>query len=187
MAREPKSGPVAADPSPLAPALLDCSHLPVVNPARMRKLRPLLALLLVIATLWIINAGEHSPSTQDVLPAPPEAQTAPTVVLDEPTPREVPDSASPHLPDFLPPQAADTLALIARGGPYPHRQDGQVFGNRERRLPPRSRGHYREYTVATPGLSHRGPRRIVTGGQPPSEYWYTDDHYQSFRRFEVAR
>ena len=75
--------------------------------------------------------------------------------------------------------------MIARGGPYPHRQDDSVFGNRERRLPQKSRGYYREYTVETPGLGHRGARRIITGGQPPLEYYYTDDHYDSFRQFQV--
>lgn len=91
------------------------------------------------------------------------------------------------LPAFLPPEAHDTLRLIARGGPFPHRQDGSVFGNREERLPRRPRGYYREYTVQTPGLGHRGARRIVTGGQPPEVYYYTDDHYASFRRWEMPR
>src|SRR5438094_1677370 len=31
----------------------------------------------------------------------------------------------------LPPQAGDTLRLIAQGGPYPYPQDGEVFQNRE--------------------------------------------------------
>ena len=54
-------------------------------------------------------------------------------------------------------------------------------------LPPgKPRGYYREYTVRTPGLNHRGARRIVTGGDPPREWYYTDDHYDSFRRFEVT-
>ncbi|MCY7312757.1 MAG: ribonuclease [Pseudoxanthomonas sp.] len=87
-------------------------------------------------------------------------------------------------PASLPPEAGDTLALIRRGGPYPHRQDGGVFGNREGHLPSEPRGYYREYTVTTPGLGHRGARRIVTGGEPPAVYYYTDDHYDSFRRFE---
>ena len=91
------------------------------------------------------------------------------------------------VPDFLPTEARDTLALIARGGPFPHPQDGSVFGNREKRLPARPRGYYREYTVETPGLSHRGARRIITGGKPPEMYYYTDDHYDSFRSFQVAR
>lgn len=91
------------------------------------------------------------------------------------------------LPSFLPEEAHDTLALIARGGPFPHRQDGSVFQNREGRLPQRPRGYYREYTVRTPGERTRGARRIVTGGSPPVEFWYTADHYGSFRRFEVPR
>jgi guanyl-specific ribonuclease Sa len=36
--------------------------------------------------------------------------------------------------------------------------------------------------VETPGSDDRGARRIVTGGTPPGEYWYSDDHYRSFRR-----
>lgn len=94
-------------------------------------------------------------------------------------------SVTPALPAFLPPEARDTLALIRRGGPYPHRQDGSVFENRERRLPAAARGTYREYTVRTPGARDRGARRIVTAGSPPSAYWYSDDHYRSFRRFEI--
>ncbi len=90
---------------------------------------------------------------------------------------------SGDLPGFLPPEARRTLQLIAQGGPYPHRQDGSVFSNREGRLPSRPRGYYREYTVDTPGLDHRGTRRIVTGGQPPSEYYYTGDHYETFQAF----
>ncbi|MCY1408546.1 Guanyl-specific ribonuclease St [compost metagenome] len=77
-----------------------------------------------------------------------------------------------------------TLALIHQGGPYPHSQDGTVFQNRERQLPVHPRGYYREYTVRTPGLSHRGPRRIVTGGNPPVIFYYTEDHYRSFRILE---
>ena len=94
--------------------------------------------------------------------------------------------ASPALPDFLPAEARDTIALIERGGPFPHPQDGSVFGNREGRLPAQPRGYYREYTVHTPGLDHRGARRIVTGGQPPATWYYTDDHYDSFRAFTVG-
>lgn len=87
----------------------------------------------------------------------------------------------------LPAEAHETLALIARGGPFPHRRDGIVFQNRERLLPQRPRGHYREYTVATPGLKHRGARRIVCGGDPPTRpetCWYTADHYRSFRKIQ---
>lgn len=89
------------------------------------------------------------------------------------------------LPAVLPVEARQTLALIARGGPFPHPQDGRVFGNYEGHLPAQPRGWYHEYTVQTPGLSHRGTRRIITGGTPPRSYWYTADHYASFRAFEV--
>ena len=80
----------------------------------------------------------------------------------------------------LPKEARETLALIKKGGPYPYAKDGTVFGNREGRLPKQKRGYYREFTVKTPGERTRGARRIVAG--PPGEYWYTDDHYATFRR-----
>ena len=84
----------------------------------------------------------------------------------------------------LPPEARETLALIRLGGPFPYRQDGSAFSNRERLLPPRERGYYREYTVKTPGAKDRGARRIISGGEPraPREFYYTDDHYRSFSR-----
>ena len=82
----------------------------------------------------------------------------------------------------LPAEARDTLALIRRGGPFRYRQDDSTFGNRERLLPSQPRGYYREYTVVTPGSRDRGARRIIAGGQPPAVFYYTDDHYRSFRR-----
>lgn len=84
----------------------------------------------------------------------------------------------------LPTQARTTERLILQGGPFPFEKDGSVFGNRERILPARFRGYYREYTVRTPGVRHRGGRRIVCGGvEPvkPDACYYTDDHYASFR------
>ena len=89
----------------------------------------------------------------------------------------------------LPPEAKQTLALIQRGGPFPYpRKDGSTFGNREKRLPMQAKGYYREYTVPTPGSRDRGARRIVAGEgrggdvATSGEYYYTDDHYGSFRR-----
>ena len=142
----------------------------------------------------VVVGGWMAWPRQQALPTPAGSETT------YPTPREVaaplPPVAVRHpvqnaeppaqLPDFLPVEAHHTIALIRRGGPFPHRQDGSTFGNRENRLPRQTRGWYREYTVDTPGLSHRGARRIVTGGDPPREWYYTDDHYDSFRRFEVA-
>jgi len=88
--------------------------------------------------------------------------------------------------DDLPIEARETLALIAAGGPFPYERDGSTFQNRERRLPGQPRGYYREYTVETPGSPDRGARRIVTGGDPPEVYYYTDDHYRTFRRLELT-
>ncbi len=84
----------------------------------------------------------------------------------------------------LPPEARHTRRLIDQGGPFPYRKDGTTFFNRERLLPSKPRGYYREYTVRTPGASNRGARRIVCGGQEPtkpSNCYYTADHYASFR------
>jgi guanyl-specific ribonuclease Sa/cold shock CspA family protein len=86
-----------------------------------------------------------------------------------------------------PQEVYQTLRLIYQNGPFPHRQDGRTFQNRERRLPSRPAGYYREYTVETPGARDRGAKRIVTGGQPPTEYYYTDNHYRSFERMELDR
>lgn len=80
----------------------------------------------------------------------------------------------------LPPEAKNTLVLIQKGGPFPYQQDGTVFGNFEGRLPRAARGYYREYTVPTPGLRHRGARRLVKGSS--GEIYYTNNHYQSFFR-----
>lgn len=93
----------------------------------------------------------------------------------------------------LPAEARQTLELIRKGGPFPYRQDGVVFGNREKLLPPRPRGHYREYTVRTPGVRDRGARRIITGSaaggdaKTANEYWYSEDHYNSFRRIAETK
>ena len=131
---------------------------------------------------------------QQALPAPGTSETARSLPRAE-APRSLPPSEAAQrpatepnarLPDFLPLEAHDTIALIQRDGPFPHRQDGGVFGNREGQLPRKPRGWYREYTVDTPGLRHRGARRIVTGGDPPREWYYTDDHYDSFRSFAVT-
>ena len=80
----------------------------------------------------------------------------------------------------LPAEARQTLDDIRRGGPFAYDRDGVVFGNHERVLPNRPRGYYHEYTVKTPGVRSRGARRIISG--EPGEFYYTADHYQSFRR-----
>jgi ribonuclease T1 len=80
----------------------------------------------------------------------------------------------------LPAEARHTVDLIRKGGPFPYQRDGAVFGNREKLLPARERGWYREYTVKTPGARDRGARRIVAGRD--GTLYYTHDHYRSFQR-----
>jgi ribonuclease T1 len=96
------------------------------------------------------------------------------------TPAPLPEIAARDLP----PEAREVLARIHTGGPFRHERDGMTFGNREKHLPPKSRSYYREYTVYTPGETTRGARRIICGGpkQTPEVCFYTDDHYQSFKR-----
>jgi ribonuclease T1 len=98
---------------------------------------------------------------------------------------ESPTAVPPVILATLPAEAQTTFQLILAGGPFPYQKDGSVFGNRERLLPLRERGHYREYTVKTPGSRDRGARRIVCGGKPPTRpeaCYYTADHYNSFQR-----
>ncbi|PWK85326.1 ribonuclease domain-containing protein [Fulvimonas soli] len=138
-----------------------------------KRLTSVLLLVLLLGAAWFWQRQPH---------------VAPTTMGGAATAAAGAGAAAPARtgtrPDFLPPEAADTLRLIARGGPFPHRQDGAVFGNYEGLLPARPRGYYHEYTVETPGARDRGARRIITGGTPPREYYYTGDHYRSFRRFE---
>lgn len=137
------------------------------------------ALLFAIWMFWPRPVSSPGPT-----PAPPPIRTsnesAPLATLPASTTAPL---ARPDIPDFLPPEALATIELIQRDGPFPHRQDGNTFGNREGLLPQKPNGYYREYTVDTPGLDHRGARRIVTGGRPPEAWYYSDDHYDSFRPF----
>ena len=117
---------------------------------------------LVVAAIVVIAA--ISPATAQRAPAPATPAT------------EI------HMGD-LPREARATIALIDKGGPYPYAKDGSIFSNRENQLPKQKRGYYREYTVKTPGERTRGARRIISGAD--GELYYTDDHYNHFRR--IAR
>jgi len=134
------------------------------------------------------TAVAQPPAAALAAPSDAPASAAPTAA-PSPTPR--PARATPTrgppatidglpmiLPDDLPPEARETLALIDQGGPFPFSRDGVVFQNRERLLPQQPQGYYQEYTVITPGSRDRGARRIVTG--EAGERYYTDDHYASF-------
>ena len=154
------------------------------TPSPRRPLWPwLVALaLLVFAFQWHRSHGASqvaATSPQSELPGRTTAQAHPLPPLSGHQPDEPPHRSAATA--GLPPQAHDTLRLIASGGPFPYRQDGVVFGNREGRLPARPHGYYHEYTVVTPGAPTRGTRRIITGGTPPQAWYYSDDHYRSFR------
>ncbi|MEV4942729.1 ribonuclease domain-containing protein [Streptomyces zaomyceticus] len=135
----------------------------------LRPLRVLLALVLCVLLAGCSSAGGGTTPTATATGQSTGDATAPTGTSGLPTVRAA----------DLPPEARRTLALIARGGPYPYARDGAVFSNFERILPRKERGHYREYTVKTPGERDRGARRIVTGRN--GEIYWTDDHYESFR------
>jgi guanyl-specific ribonuclease Sa len=104
--------------------------------------------------------------------------------------REVPEGSMDRAPGptamVLPIEARETLDRIVSGGPFEYARDGSTFQNREHRLPERPAGYYREYTVETPGARDRGARRIVAGGDPPEVFYYTDDHYRTFRGVEAS-
>ncbi|WP_299519525.1 ribonuclease domain-containing protein [uncultured Serinicoccus sp.] len=89
----------------------------------------------------------------------------------------------------LPPELEPVVDDVEEGGPYAYpERDGSTFRNQEGLLPQEERGYYREFTVQTPGLSHRGAKRVVTGGDEvdPEVWYYTDDHYESFCEFAPA-
>lgn len=135
-------------------------------------LRVLGALFLCAALVGAAGCGGGKSA-----PAPPAASARATDGV-----RDVPGWAKGMATvraDALPRQAREVLALIDKGGPYAYRQDGTVFGNFEKVLPKQKRGYYHEFTVRTPGERDRGARRIVTGGG--GEFYYTDDHYQTFK------
>ncbi|MEU5209383.1 ribonuclease domain-containing protein [Streptomyces sp. NPDC020742] len=134
----------------------------------------------LLAGLLLVLTGCTTGGGQGSSPAP--ARATATGVAGTPRPSGVPDWAGGLrvvTVGALPPQVRDTLRRIDAGGPFPYRQDGTVFANREGLLPRQVRGFYHEYTVPTPGAPDRGARRLVTGRGP--ETYYTGDHYRTFR------
>lgn len=94
----------------------------------------------------------------------------------------------------LPRGARDVIDGIKTGSvnwPF-KKHDGKVFGNREKLLPYGGNQSYREYTVCTPKMNkqlsegkvpNRGTERIIYDVNN-NIYYYTDDHYKTFRRVE---
>lgn len=123
-----------------------------------------------------VTTTAASVGVSEAPPATAPADTTPEETTVE-TARQVSDLPVASIED-LPAQAAETLALVESGGPYPYDQDDGVFGNREGLLPDQYDGYYREYTVETPGSDDRGARRFIVGAD--GEVYYTSDHYDSF-------
>ncbi len=159
--------------------------------------------LVLLAWLAVMLGGCGPQAAVPASPSPAETQSAPPATSptsaqstpsDDPPPTSTdspslpttdPVSGLPFIdPADLPPEALETLRLIDQGGPFPFDRDGITFQNREELLPDERGGYYREFTVITPGLSHRGPRRIVAGED--GERYYTADHYESFERIRLA-
>lgn len=142
---------------------------------RGRRLVALLAAFLVAAVLWWVQDDDTLSNGSDQATSS-NVGSSDELGID-------PDSSLPWIAEEqLPAEARDTLELIDNGGPYPYDEDDSTFGNREGLLPDHQQGYYREYTVDTPGLGHRGAKRIVTGSE--SEYYWTQDHYSSFSRIQ---
>jgi ribonuclease T1 len=122
--------------------------------------------------------GDEPPEGEDTESAPafPTAVAPSAPVIDPESGLQVVDLVD------LPPEAADTVALIDAGGPFPYDTDGVTFLNSDGYLPDREDGYYLLYTVDTPGSESRGPLRIVSG--TGGEFYWTDDRFESFRRIE---
>ena len=143
----------------------------------MRGIGRLLALaavlVLVVGLGMVLSSTQEGPVSPPV-PAGSTAASAPVRSTAASAPA-VDGSGLEAVPaSSLPPEARETLALIARGRPYPYSRDGAVFSNFERLLPRKPSGYYKEFTVRTPGESDRGARRIVVGES--GDKYYTPDH-----------
>ncbi len=152
------------------------------------------SVLLLVAVWWLQAQGDDDGGSRaedrvssSSTPTPGGSQPA------SPTPRSTSTSSATSVGSAdedgipyvdladLPPEATETVRLIDAGGPFPYPgKDGSAFGNFEGILPDRQRGYYAEYTVETPGLDHRGARRIIAGDG--GELYWTGDHYESFER-----
>lgn len=141
----------------------------------------LVTLVLLVAVWWLQDRGADGPEPDAARDTPSSAPSS----SPSSSPRTSAPADSSGLPTVdladLPPEAAETVALIDAGGPFPYPgKDGSTFGNFERLLPARARGYYAEYTVPTPGAETRGARRIIAGDG--GELYWTADHYESFER-----
>lgn len=158
--------------------------LPTRLPRTKREWAIALVLVVVAAAFWWWQQRAAEPVAAHPVDRP--SASSPTHATSSGCPRgegRDPESGLPIVAEAeLPAEADETLDLIDDGGPYPHDRDGITFGNYEGILPAHQRGYYREYTVDTPGVEHRGARRIVTGDE--DEFFLSCDHYESFARID---
>ncbi|RSM77453.1 ribonuclease N [Amycolatopsis sp. WAC 01375] len=155
---------------------------------RRRITAALIGLIVLVLAGWFVKDGISGDDTKSA-PASSSASAAPSGDAASQAKGKVAgaDSGLPVKPlTGLPSQASDTWKLIQAGGPYPYpRNDDVTFQNREKVLPAKASGYYREYTVKTPGSPDRGARRMVTGSG--KELYYTEDHYKSFVVVDPSR
>jgi filamentous hemagglutinin len=146
------------------------------------KLRRLVALiaavvLVVFGSRWL---GDPAPSASDSSTpdvSPRVEQVAPSgLIVRDVTVRDR-DGRTAWRGDV---DLEPVLARIESRKRDEHPNDGGIFRNRERLLPRKTEGYYREYVIRTPGIAHAGPQRLVVGDS--GEIFYTSDHYASFKR-----
>jgi ribonuclease T1 len=139
--------------------------------------------LIWIAALLAIAVGTYW-QQRDRAEKPAQAQKSDAIVRENPPPSQKPAQDGDGIVRDAEERAElrKTLDLIARGGPFPYRNDDGVFANRERRLPQQVSGYYREYSVVTPRSQDRGARRVIRGNG--GETYYTRDHYRTFARID---
>ncbi len=155
-------------------------------------------LLLGLLVWWIQSRSAATTTTT------PSTTSTPPRATPRPAPQQLPPDvppppATPTTSPRTSPSAADLSSIrdaaerdqvrsmieaIDAGGPFRYSKDGSTWQNRERRLPKQRPGHYREYTVDTPGSDDRGSRRIIAGAE--HELYYTRDHYDSFTALRPA-
>src|SRR5688572_14979136 len=126
-------------------------------------------LLALVAGILLAVFGSRYLDTDAPAPTPPvatsqpEQRTAPSttsgLIVPDMTIRDMDGRVAWRGAVDLEP----VLARIEDGERDSHRNDGGIFGNRERKLPAQQNGYYREYVVRTPGISHAGPQRVIIG------------------------
>lgn len=154
----------------------------------MKPARPALLLLIPLILAACTVPGDGGVARDDRTQVTTRTTTSSGTATQRHTTTTQPQITGRAIPiSDLPREGQQVMRQIAQGGPFRYAKDGTTFGNRERRLPTRPSGYYREYTVPTPGETDRGARRIVCGGQPDTrtdDCHYTPDHYRTFRSIQ---